>query len=177
MARLWRLLTCFICNIKKLRLFFILLWSSSSIKETAEIVRFKDNWKFLRIMTEGLELNGKLFRYFIEFFWEILVFYAFFEIFLDKYSLFLKNLGVFLCKLGKRHDGRRGWEGRALKYWEINKISSVFLRKILILEQKNKKITSATGFEPVRAKPIRFRVWLLNHSDKLTTCQISAVFS
>lgn len=28
--------------------------------------------------------------------------------------------------------------------------------------------TSATGFEPVRAEPMRFRVSLLNHSDKLT---------
>ena len=36
------------------------------------------------------------------------------------------------------------------------------------LTNKLKKLTSATGFEPVRAEPKRFQVFLLNHSDKLT---------
>ena len=33
-------------------------------------------------------------------------------------------------------------------------------------------VTSATGFEPARAEPTRFQVWLLNHSDTLTRCTI-----
>ena len=37
------------------------------------------------------------------------------------------------------------------------------------VKSKKKKRTSTAGFEPARAKPNRFQVCLLNHSD-ISTC-------
>ena len=53
-----------------------------------------------------------------------------------------------------------------LIYNKFNSTQS--LSTLMLNEKKYKKITSATGFEPVRAEPKRFQVFLLNHSDKLT---------
>ena len=41
---------------------------------------------------------------------------------------------------------------------------------IFLMKKILRTKTSATGFEPARAEPTRFQVWLLNHSDTLTRC-------
>jgi hypothetical protein len=46
-------------------------------------------------------------------------------------------------------------------------------RNHTIIPLSLKLISTATGFEPVRAKPSRFLVCLLNHSDKLPFINIS----
>ena len=50
-----------------------------------------------------------------------------------------------------------------------SRIKAINLKKKLINNIKHKKKNSTTaGFEPARAKPSRFLVYLLNHSDKLS---------
>ena len=42
--------------------------------------------------------------------------------------------------------------------------------KKISANEKNKFITTTAGLEPARAKPKRFLIFLLNHSDKLPVC-------
>ena len=65
-----------------------------------------------------------------------------------------------LLTLAKR-KGRSGFEPKT--YWSAVNCSTAELTPLSDNE------ASATGFEPARAEPTRFQVWLLNHSDKLTT--------
>ena len=37
--------------------------------------------------------------------------------------------------------------------------------------------TTSAGFEPARAKPNRFQVYLLNHSDTMSTCYNLSTYS
>ena len=49
----------------------------------------------------------------------------------------------------------------------IRYTSSVYDRKMKNIGTKKKDLATAAGFEPARAKPKRFLIFLLNHSDKL----------